>query len=74
MERARGYLQRVGVRTVDDLHYRWIGAKGDLGRMMQTVRAPANSDFHPFVEQNAPRSRFLRLKQRAKDGVSVELI
>lgn len=64
-------LQRVGVRTLSDLNYRWIGAKADLGRMMQAVRAPANSDYRPFVELNAPRSRFLRLNALEVNSVNL---
>jgi hypothetical protein len=64
-------LQRVGVRTLDDLNYRWIGAKADLGRMMRTVRAPTNSDYRPFVELNAPRSRFLRLNALEVNSVNL---
>ncbi len=59
MPQLRGELARVGLRSADDLRVRWIGAKADLGPMMQAFSAPVNSDYRPYVELNAPRSRFL---------------
>jgi predicted membrane-bound spermidine synthase len=57
--RLRAELAHVGVRTIDDLRFRWIGSKADFGTLVRAVDVPANSDYRPYVELNAPRSRFL---------------
>lgn len=53
-------LRRVGILSVEDLKLREMGSRKTLGPLLQSLPAPANSDFHPFVDLNAPRARFLR--------------
>ena len=52
-------LARIGLGGVDDLQARRIGSKRTLAPLFETVAAPRNSDFRPFVALEAPRARFL---------------
>ncbi len=52
-------LSRVSVRTPQDLECRRIGDKGLLNPLFASYQVPANSDFFPFLDLNAQRSRFL---------------
>jgi spermidine synthase len=53
-------LERVGIRSVADFQSRKIGDDRTLGRLLQSMPVPPNSDFYPFVDLNAPRLRYLR--------------
>jgi spermidine synthase len=55
----RPELERIGVQSVTDLRSRLIGDDRLLGPMFNTEPVPANSDFFPFVDLNAPRLRFM---------------
>jgi predicted membrane-bound spermidine synthase len=55
----RAELERVGVQSLTDLQSRWIGDNRTLGPLINALPVPANSDFFPFVDLNAPRLRFL---------------
>jgi predicted membrane-bound spermidine synthase len=55
----RAELERVGVQSLTDLQSRWIGDNRTLGPFFNVQPVPANSDFFPFVDLNAPRQRFL---------------
>jgi predicted membrane-bound spermidine synthase len=55
----RAELDRVGVQSLADLNTRLIGDNRILGPLFNGVPAPANSDFFPFVDLNAPRLRFM---------------
>ena len=52
-------LQRVGLNTIGDIELRRIGGKRLLDSWFAMQPAPANSDFFPYVDLNAPRMRFL---------------
>ena len=56
----RQELRRVGIQSVGDFKSREMGNHRTLGPLLQGMPAPANSDFHPFVDLHAPRARFLR--------------
>ena len=56
----RAELERVGVRSVADFQSRKIGDKRTLGPVLEALPVPANSDFYPFVDLHAPRSRYLK--------------
>ena len=47
------------------LQTRKIGDNRTIGPLLQAMPVPANSDFFPFVDLNAPRSRYLR---ETRDG------
>jgi hypothetical protein len=53
-------LDRVGIQSVADIKLRKIGDNLTIGPLLQTVAVPANSDFYPFVDLNAPRLRYMR--------------
>jgi len=57
----RAELDRVGVQSLADLHGRLIGDNRILGPLFNGVPVPANSDFFPFIDLNAPRLRFMGL-------------
>jgi len=56
----RAELQRVSIRSVADFRTRQMGDNRSIGPLLQALPAPANSDFYPYVDLNAPRSRYLR--------------
>jgi spermidine synthase len=56
----RSELERVGIRSVADFQSRKIGDNRTLGPVLESLPVPANSDFYPFVDLHAPRSRYLK--------------
>jgi spermidine synthase len=56
----RAELERVGVQSAADLFSRQMGDNRTIGPLFQSIPVPANSDFYPFVDLNAPRLRYLR--------------
>jgi spermidine synthase len=56
----RETLARVGVVSVGDLQQRRIGTHRLLTPMFQSFPVPANSDYYPYVDLNAPRARYMR--------------
>lgn len=56
----RAHFARVGVLTVDDVRFQEIGNKASLAPYFASIGAPANSDFFPFVDQNAAKARFMK--------------
>jgi spermidine synthase len=55
-------LERIGVQSIHDLQTRQVGDQDSLGRVLRTTPVPANSDFFPFVDLNAPRLRYLKVQ------------
>ncbi len=68
----RSELQRVGIRSVADFQSRKIGDNRTLGPVLETFPVPANSDFYPFVDLHAPRSRYL--KENARELPALTLL
>ena len=56
----RTELERVGAQSVAHLQSRLIGDGRIMNPLFSTLAAPANSDFFPFVDLNAPRLLFER--------------
>ncbi len=52
-------LERIGVQSAADIRSRKIGDNVTLGPLLQSIPVPANSDYYPFVDLNAPRLRYL---------------
>ncbi|MBF0428278.1 MAG: spermidine synthase [Magnetococcales bacterium] len=52
-------LAKIGVRHPQDLRLRWIGDEAFLAPLISLFPAPANSDYAPFVDQQAVKARFL---------------
>ena len=63
-------LDRVGVQSLDDLQKRLIGDRPILEPLFNAFAAPANSDFFPFVDLNAPRLRFLNSQAQDLPGLT----
>jgi spermidine synthase len=55
----RTELNRIGIQGIDDIRLRMIGDNLTIGPLLQSMSAPPNSDFFPFVDLNAPRLRFM---------------
>ena len=51
-------MKRVGVQSVADFQTRKIGDNLTIGPFLQSLPVPANSDFFPYVDLNAPRLRY----------------
>jgi predicted membrane-bound spermidine synthase len=58
----RAALERIGVQSIYDLQTRQLGDQDSLGRVLRATPVPANSDFFPFVDLNAPRLRYMKLQ------------
>lgn len=56
----RTELAYVGIDSVLDIRRRRIGDERTIGPLVASHPAPANSDYFPFVDLNAPRLRFMR--------------
>jgi spermidine synthase len=55
----RTELNRIGIQGIDDIRLRKIGDRRTIGPLLQSMSAPPNSDYFPFVDLNAPRLRFM---------------
>ncbi|MFO1385790.1 MAG: fused MFS/spermidine synthase [Chitinivorax sp.] len=53
-------MNQVGIRSIEDLAVRKLGNKALLSPLMAIYAAPANSDYFPYVDLHASRSRFLQ--------------
>jgi spermidine synthase len=56
----RAELDRIGAQSVAHLESRLIGDGRIMNPLFSTLGVPANSDFFPFVDLNAPRLLFKR--------------
>ena len=61
----RASLARAGIDDVADLQARLIGESEYIQPFLETLRAPVNSDFFPYIANQAPR--FFFLKRRADE-------
>ena len=52
-------LRRAGIMGIEDLISRRIGNKALLGPFVSMYPVPVNSDYFPYVDQNAARFRYL---------------
>jgi predicted membrane-bound spermidine synthase len=52
-------LRRIGVLGVQDIEKRRLGTKASLRGWFASLGAPRNSDFHPYVDLQAARARFM---------------
>jgi spermidine synthase len=48
----------VGLRKTDDIHIRFLGTRRFLQKYAESFGAPANSDYFPYLDQNAAEHRF----------------
>jgi len=52
-------MARVGVASPRDLAFRVVGSRQSWGPFVRAHPTPANSDYHPVLDQGAARTRFL---------------
>jgi spermidine synthase len=65
----RDELQRVSLVAPVQLALRRIADKRSMDALIATYSAPANSDYFPFVDLNAPRMRYL-----GRDALDLSLL
>jgi len=58
--RLRQHLERINIASRRDLELRRIGSKRSLELLFSEFKAPANSDFLPILQLEAPRAFFSR--------------
>jgi len=51
-------LRRLGITHIEEISARSLGTKKQIGPLFSALAPPVNSDFRPFVQLEAPRSRF----------------
>lgn len=52
-------MARVGWKTVDDVHLHEIGRRDFLDPLFTSSGVPINSDFFPYIDQNAHKARIV---------------
>jgi spermidine synthase len=57
-------LRRVHVTTPGDIELRRLGGKQVLAPLFAGYGVPANSDYHPYLDMNAARHRFMQSSAR----------
>ena len=55
-------LDRISIRSVQDMEFRKVGNRNVLRRLIEQSKIPANSDYNPYLDQNAAKARFLKAK------------
>ena len=65
-------LQRISIETIQDLEIRRVGNRKVLGKFFESFHVPPNSDYYPFLDQNAERARFLSKDARQLMGLTID--
>ncbi len=65
-------LKRIKVNSSQDISIRKAGSKKFLAPLLESFSTRANSDYHPVLDQNAARARFL--KDSAQDFLNFQHI
>jgi spermidine synthase len=63
-------LDRMGIKRLEGISVRSIGTKKQIEPFFAPLAPPVNSDFHPFVQLEAPRTRFQGTTARALLGLA----
>jgi spermidine synthase len=66
----RTELNRIGIQGIDDIRLRKIGDNLTIGPLLQSMPAPPNSDFFPFVDLNAPRMLYMGANATELNGLT----
>jgi predicted membrane-bound spermidine synthase len=66
----REELARVGIESVQNIEQRYLGNKRLLQPLLQASGVPANSDYFPYVDLNAPRARILKRNAAQFSGLT----
>jgi len=67
-------LQKINIKSVQDIEIRKIGSKKLLQKMVEAFPIRANSDYYPVLDQNAARTRFLNADAQELLGFAHEPI
>ncbi len=59
--RLAAILSRINIRAIQDIAIRRIGGKKELMPLFDSFSVGPNSDYYPFVDLSAERTRFLYL-------------
>ncbi len=62
--RLAAELERVSLHDLQDFHIRTLGQRAILEPLFASFGAPANSDYHPFLDVHAEQARFLKATLR----------
>lgn len=52
-------LKKIYVESAQDIEFRKIGDRGLFDMLLKTFPLSANSDYYPFLDQNAAKARFM---------------
>ncbi|MEI6704187.1 MAG: MFS transporter, partial [Deltaproteobacteria bacterium] len=55
----RSALERIRVKGLQDIRIREVGSKNFLEPLFLSYQVPGNSDYYPFLDQNAAKARFM---------------
>lgn len=55
----RAAAARIHVNGLQDIRIREVGSKKFLDPLFQSYQVPGNSDYYPFLDQNAAKARFM---------------
>lgn len=69
----RRELEKVHIYSLSDLQLRIIGNKRSLQPLFNSANSPANSDYRPFLDLNAVRTRFLNLNAKGLISLRQEI-
>lgn len=58
----KAHLSTVHIHNIEDIRFRFIGDQSLYDPFIRRFTTPANSDYHPFLDLNAEKSRFLGKK------------
>jgi spermidine synthase len=64
-------LRRLGITRSEEISSRSLGAKKQIEPLFASLAMPVNSDFHPFVQLEAPRARFQQSRAQGLQSLSM---
>jgi predicted membrane-bound spermidine synthase len=57
--RLNHILNMIGMKYISDMKASYVGNKLNLGALVNSYSAPANSDFYPYLDLNAVKARYM---------------
>jgi predicted membrane-bound spermidine synthase len=64
-------LRRLGIERTESISARSLGHKRQIEPLLAALSPPVNSDFHPYVQLEAPRARFEGTTARGVQSLAV---
>jgi spermidine synthase len=65
------HLSTIFINNIDDIHIRFLGNQKIFNAFINHSSIPVNSDYFPYLDQNATRARFL--KQDVREILNLRL-